>query len=314
MKRVTFGDSLIIGEIATIGLAEVSHLAAIFLKLSFTDCALLFGVLWIILLLVGIGYLTVRRKAMFVKKDTKQRLSALSGYSASMKVLFAIFALMVVLQLIFIGMGNAIYRKGDMMAETVESFLVSDSIYQINPMTGLPYGEGIPLRLKILCLPALYGSLCKWTGLPAALMIQKIIPMIVLLSSYVSFSMLAKALFPEEGRKRLWFLVLVSILLWVGAYRYGMEGFNLLCCGWQGVAIRSGVLLPWVFSLCLRRRWFGIVLCVLAEACILWTFYGCGICLAAAVGMGAIQLCCARFRKRAKHRGTVGSRDKEDGK
>ncbi len=310
MKRVTFRDRFIIGEIATIGLAEVSHLAAIFLKLSFTDCALLFGVLWGILAVAGIGYLLVRRKAIFTKREDKPRPSALKGLDASMRLLFAIFALMVVLQLIFMGMGNAIYRKGDIMAETVESFLVSDSIYQINPMTGLPYGEGMPLRLKILCLPVLYGSLCKWTGLPTALMIQKIIPMIVLLSSYVSFSMLAKALFPEDGRKRLWFLLLVSILLWVGAYRYGMEGFNLLCCGWRGVAIRSGVLLPWVFSLCLRRRWFGIVLSVLAEACIVWTFYGCGICLAAAMGMAAIT----GFAKRAKHRGAVGSRDKEDAK
>ena len=161
-------------------------------------------------------------------------------------------------------------------------------------MTGMPYAEGMPLRLKILCLPTLYGSLCRWTGLRPALVIRTLVPMAVLLSCYVSFSVLGRTLFPEDRQKRACFLLLTSLLLWVGAYGYGMDGFNLLCCGWQGVAIRSGVLLPWTLSLCLRHKWFGAFLCVLAEGSIVWTFYGCGICLAVTAGMAVAQLLCGR--------------------
>ena len=288
MRKNTFGDCLIAGGIAVIGMAEAWHLAAVFLKLAFTDCARLIAVSLSILLVLGTGFLIARRKRIFAKDGRKTSAGVLG------QLFYAAFVLMAVSQLIFIGIGNATYRSGDMMVETVESFLVSDGIYQVNPMTGMPYAEGMPLRLKILCLPTLYGSLCRWTGLRPALVIRTLVPMAVLLSCYVSFSVLGRTLFPEDRQKRACFLLLTSLLLWVGAYGYGMDGFNLLCCGWQGVAIRSGVLLPWTLSLCLRHKWFGAFLCVLAEGSIVWTFYGCGICLAVTAGMAVAELLCGR--------------------
>ena len=84
-------------------------------------------------------------------------------------------------------------------------------------------------------------------------MVQRIVPMAVLLGSYGAFSLLGRTLFPQEGRMRALFLLLVSALMWAGAYAYGMEGFDLLCSGWRGVSIRGGVLLPWTASLCLRQ-------------------------------------------------------------
>lgn len=298
MRKNTFGDCLIIGEIGVIGLAEASHLAAVFLKLSFTDCSGLFAACLGVLFALGVGVLIRRRKHIF----SRSRSETPAGALGEQRILYAVFGLIVISQLIFIGMGNAIYRQGDMMTETVESFLVSDGIYRVNPMTGMPYTEGMPLRLKILCLPTLYGSLCRWTGIRPAFLVQKIVPMVVLLSSYGAFSLLGRALFPTEGRKRVWFLLGVSVLLWAGAYGYGMEGFDLLCCGWRGTAIRGGVLLPWTLSLCLRRVWPGIILCILAEACMVWTFYGCGACLAAAAGLTLTLLFCRKLSGRAADR------------
>lgn len=306
MKKNTFGDYLIIGEIAIIGLAEISHLTGVFLKRSFADCAMLLAILLCALLITGVGFLAVWWKDIFAESAGEPRVSGTE------KLLYAMFALIVISQLIFIGMGNAIYRKGDMTVETVESFLTCDRIYQVNPMTGMPYTEGMPSRLKILCLPTLYGSLCKWTGLPPALVVQKIVPMAVLLGSYLSFSLLGRTLFAEDGRKRACFLLLVSLLLWVGSYRYGIEGFDLLCCGWRGVAVRGGVLLPWLVSLCLRRKWFGILLCAAAEGCIVWTLYGCGVCLAVAAGMTAARIICRRIPGMADRGMTACAEEKGD--
>ena len=159
----------------------------------------------------------------------------------------------------------------------------------------------------------LYGSLCRWTGLEPGLMVQRIVPMAVLLGSYGAFSLLGRTLFPQEGRMRALFLLLVSALMWAGAYAYGMEGFDLLCSGWRGVSIRGGVLLPWTASLCLRRKWLGVCLCVLAEACMVWTFYGCGACLAMAAGLAAAGLLCRKLTGRARG-GRAADGGRGDGK
>lgn len=188
-----------------------------------------------------------------------------------------------------------------MTVETVGSFLTTDAIYQVNPMTGQPYTQGIPSRLKILCLPTLYGSLCKWTGLSPGAVIWKGIPVAVLCSCYVAFGQLAHSLFPENGVsgqrvKRITFMTIVSLLLWAGTYQNGMDGFNLLCSGWRGVTIRNVVLFPWLMSLCLRRNYRLTVLCILAEACMVWTLYGCGVCMFVTAGMAVLQSFCRRFR------------------
>lgn len=210
-------------------------------------------------------------------------------------VLYGLFLAVAASQLIFICAGDTMYREKDMTVETVGSFLVSDTVYQVNPMTGMPYLEGMPLRWKILCLPTLYGSLCRLTGLRPELVVWTIVPVAVLAGSYTAFAVLGKALFPEDGKKRACFLMTVAVLLWVGAYGYGMDGFGVLCCGWRGTTIRNAVILPWLLSLCIRKKWLGALLCILAEACIAWTFYGLGACAAVVAGMALAQLCCRKM-------------------
>lgn len=210
--------------------------------------------------------------------------------------MYGIFGLLLLSQFAFIWMGDTNYRGGDMTVETVGSFLATDALYQVNPMTGLPYTQGIPSRLKILCLPALYASLSKLTGLSPIIVIWKVIPAVTLVSSYTAFALLSFSLFPKgEGdsgrKKRACFMTILSLLMWAGAYQPGMDGFQLLCGGWMGVTIRNLVFLPWLLSLCLRKKWLLAALCVPAEACIVWTLYGCGVCLPFLLGMGILQRC-----------------------
>lgn len=281
-----FGDYLILGEIVIIGLAEAAHLAGVFFGLSFSFCTMLFWGSAAAAAVLGAGFLLVRKRFLGGKagKTQKERMGArIEG------ILWILFGALLLTQLIFICMGDTVYRQGDMTVETVKSFLRSDGFYQVNPLTGMPYTDGMPSRLKILCLPTLYGCLCRLTGTDPGLLIWKIVPVIVLLSSYVSYGILGRCLFPDDRKKSCFFLIIAALLMWVGAYRYGMDGFDSLCCGWRGVVIRNGILLPWLFSLCLRRKWFCAVLCILAEACMVWTLYGCGVCLLAILGMAAAQ-------------------------
>ena len=308
VKKMEAGDYLITGELLVIGLAEAIHLAGVTLGWSVSRCAFLLGVC---VLVCGAGGLILlwlfKRRGAESQTNFPERGKAVSG---AVKILYGVLALLFLSQLIFLCMGNNVYRGGDMMVETVGSFLSADAIYQVNPMTGRAYSMGIPSRLKILCLPTLYGSLCKWTGLAPDIVIWKGIPIVTLCSCYAAFGRLAHSLFPKDGEadprgKRVVFMIVVSLLLWAGAYRNGMDGFNLLCCGWRGVTIRNVVLLPWLLSLILRRNWLPVVLCILAEACLVWTLYGCGVCLFVTAGLALLQLLCGRLWGNGKKRGKV---------
>ena len=151
------------------------------------------------------------------------------------------------------------------------------------------------MRLKILCLPSLYGFLCNVTGVSPLVLVQRVVPVAVLLCGYVAFAALGRTLFAEDKEKRACFLLVVSVLFWVGAYAYGMDGFNVLCCGWRGVTLRNAVLLPWLVSLMLRRKWLSVILCILAEACVVWTLYGMGVGLLVALGLLLADICCGKF-------------------
>ena len=301
MKRNTWTDHLILSEIVIIGLAEAVHLAGIVFGWTLQRCTMwLLGAVGIMCVLLA-GVL-VSKCLILSKKGRRQETGEdnrqMMPNDRAEWILLLIFIAGVVLQLLFIWMAEGPYVDGDMMAETVESFLETDHIYRRNPMTGQPYTTGIPSRLKILCLPTLYCCLCRIFDSDAGIMVWRIVPTVTLFSSYVSFYALACCVFPVSGRnaadgrkKRMCFLIVVSLLMWTETYFYALDGFQLLYCGWRGTAIRNGVLLPWLLALCMRRKWLSAFLCILAEACMVWTFYGMGVCLLMIVGMAVAEGC-----------------------
>ncbi len=311
----TCWDILLLGAVLLTGAAEAAHLAAVVFNWSLGRCCVLFWILAGAALIceaaLCIGFRRQKGRQTFVPLREHGRPDK---REAAAWILFAVLAAS---QMIFICMKDSGVRQGDIMAETVESFLATDRVYQVNPMTGRAYTEGIPLRLKILCLPFLYSSICKITGLSAAVAVRTLVPAVILILCYAAFAALGNALFaggawrPEgvsgqdmadkgvylaNRRGYAWFMAVAALLLWAGAGMDGMEGCRLLWSGWQGAAIRNCVLTPWLFSLCLRRKWRYVPLCILAEACITWTLYGMGMCFAAAFLMAGIQIC-ARRRK-----------------
>ena len=50
------------------------------------------------------------------------------------------------------------------------------------------------------------------------------------------------------------------------------------------MTIRAVVLLPYLIVCLMERKYFGVILCVLVEACIVWTLYGAGVCLLVTLG------------------------------
>lgn len=287
------GDYLIAGWLTVISLAEAAHLSAVFLGHSFSDCCIILLALTAAALTAASGHGIVRKCRTAAAE--KRRKPFWAGYSRVEWILCAVAGGILLSQLYSILTAKSVYRRGDMTVETVNSFLETNAVYSVNPMTGQLYTGGIPFRLEILCLPTLYGSICRITGLSAQTVVWKLVPVLTLLGCYLAYGVLARSLFPENGKKRGCFLAAAGLLLWVENYLFGMEGFGVLSCGFRGVAIRNAVLFPWLLSLLLRKKRLPVLLCIIAEACMVWTLYGAGVCVAAVMGMTAAGFAVRRY-------------------
>lgn len=301
--NIAGSEAYLTGLIVCIGLTEAAHLSAVFLGLSFTGCVkvwsvLMTGCLVLILLSWTIAYLKKHRKPTYARELEREKLKKKmnkASYTTAQQLLYLGFGLSVLIQAVLLVTGQNQYRTGDMTVETVNTFLSTDALWQVNPMTGQAYGAGIPLRLKILSLPTLYAALCRLFDLTAVELVTRFVPVVVLAATYLVYICLADFLFHGKRTGRGIFLLLVSVIFWLGDYAVVMDGFGLLHCGYRGTVIRSTVLVPYTVYLCLKDKWWAAALCVLAEACIVWTLYGMGACLLVMGIMAAVKLLMKRL-------------------
>lgn len=292
----TRGEAVLTGVCVIIGLAEAAYLAAVFLKWSLNRMALLWGGL------AAAGCAAAALIMLFDRYKSRNEIQKSfiglarkeEAVSTSLQLLMGLFALSMLLQIVIIMTGEGSSHTSDMTLEAVRSFLDSNRIYQVNPLTGRVYEEGMPLRLKILCLPGLYASVCSLTGIDAELAVERMIPVAVLAASYLAYGSLGRVLFGKDQTGRSLMLWLVSLIYWFGDYLTVMDGFQLLHCGYRGTAVRNGVLIPFALSMCLQKRWKAAALAILAEACIVWTLYGMGCCFFITISMLLLHLWMSR--------------------
>ena len=296
-----FADSLLLGMIAVLGTAEAAHIGAVAAKLSFSASVKIFSGLTAFLFFAAAILVSVRFFRAGSSRDLRQagHRKLLVKPWENFTFLSVLFGLLVLSQAVFIVAGGGVYLGGDMTVETVESFLYTDGIYQVNPLTGAPYRGGIPLRLEILCLPTLYGALSRISGLPPYLVVWTLVPVMTLLLGYSAFYCLGRCLFPADQKRRRTFLIIVSLIFWAGGYHYVMDGFGVFYSGFRGTVIRNVVLMPYLLSLCLRRRRLAVFMCIAAEVCIVWTLYGAGVCLLTSAAMAVCSLAERKLNKEA---------------
>ncbi len=298
----SIADKIIISSILVLGLAEVAHLATLFLHLSFSTCAVILAVLVLGLVVFGIVKAFLEHR-----KGQNERENVAEKTGATAKTLLQLYPFwilltggLIVFQIIWNYWMHIPYISNDITGETVQTMLAADSIYNINPLTGQAFTAGMPMRLKILVLPTLCAVFCKWTGLSVITVCYSIVPMLILLLSYLVYSRWAVYLFPKEGRKQVLFMLFAAVIYQFGCYSSVMDSFLLFFRGGQGEALRTCVLLPYALLCCLQKDWKKAVLCVLAEACVVWTFYGLGfvvLTIGVVCGIRAVKTMIDRRKK-----------------
>lgn len=294
----TVPDKVIESSLIVIGMAEAAHLTALFLKLPFGVCSTLFAALLMLGILwkTGMIFLRLKRGEHLVGQEGMSLNKLWKTYPGWI----ILPGLIIVLQMVWYYWIQEPYIKADITGEIVQTMLAADSIYEINPLTGQAFSAGMPMRLKILVLPTIFASVCKWTGIPAVTVCYSVVPGIVLLLSYTVYLGWAEYLFPQEEKKRVLFLLFTVLVYQFGAYSRPMDSFLLFFGGFQGEAFRTGIILPYALLCCLRRKWKGVLLCLLAEICVVWTFYGLGYTAVTVVVYAGVRLLCDRIDRRNK--------------
>lgn len=274
-------DILIGGSLIIIGLTEVAHLAGCLLGWSFlsvTDLLLAETVLFVLTVLL-VSLIGRKKKAKTVN-GAAQSGSGKNEVNAGMQwILTGALAFLILIQMLRILSGDRAWLEGDMTLETVNTFLAENAVYSVNPLTGTAYTAGMSFRLKILCLPTLYGTISRWSGMAPTDVVYRLIPCLTLGLGYFAYGKLGNAVFEGNPIKVRTFLLMVGILFSTGAYMPGVDGFDVFYGGFRGVTIRAIVLVPYLIACLMEKKYFGAVLCILAEACIVWTLYGAGVCL-----------------------------------
>lgn len=313
-------DILIGGSLIIIGLTEVAHLAGCLLGWSFlTVTDLLLAEVGIFLLAAIVLFILCGRRQERAAAG-KMNTTADPGHATGIaepeytRILTGVLAFLILLLILGILTGERRWLNGDMTVETVNTFLRENAVYTVNPLTGAAYSQGMSFRLKILCLPTLYGTISRFTGMAPVDVVYRLIPCVTLLLSYVAYGSLGNVLFPENSVKRRTFLLIVGILFSTGAYMPGVDGFDVFYGGFRGVTIRAAVLIPYLLACLLRKKYVGVILCILAEACMVWTLYGAGVCLLITVAWLALRGLLSLFRNRQeKHKMTTdGNRPGEE--
>ncbi|MDE7223866.1 MAG: hypothetical protein K2O34_08820 [Acetatifactor sp.] len=278
-EPIRMTDAWIAGGMCCIGVAEALHLLGTFGQIPLSRLLILWHSLMAVL---GVAALVLTVGAY---RKHRERFQILPEKGRSF-VLPAVFLLMVLIQAIYVYCMPALPVSGDIMVETLCSFQAADGIYQVNPLTGQAYTQGLALRHRILGLPTLYTLLAASFHVEGALFVWNLIPVAVLAGTYMAYYRIARILFVDDLRKKYLFLIIVSLIFWCGEGAPWLDGYAALHSAWTGTSIRNLVLLPYALSLGLqinlrkdlRHTWPGMVMCILAEACVCRTFYGPGMC------------------------------------
>jgi hypothetical protein len=280
-------DYLLTGALISVGLTEAAHLFGVFGHANVHTAMKLMGVCFAAAALAGLA-----ASALIGNKAKNHNAAAPLLYENGSREIakgdiYAAFLAVVIFIICFVitQVDNNIYLDGDMTVETVNSFISTDSFYTVNPLTGTAYTVGVPSRLKILCLPSLYTFFSKTFHISPAYVVWRIVPAFVLICCAAAYYNLSEVLFKNDSGKRNMFMVLVGLVILLGNYMYGMDGFMALESGFRGTAFRNLVLVPYTISLTFRKKWLQVLMCVIAEACVAWTLYGAGVCLFIAVGL-----------------------------
>lgn len=269
-KNSNIAEKCLIGTFALLVIFEGFVLVAQRINLSFNRMCIFYSVLLILIVAIN---------AVFLSKRIYENLVVKEPISIEPIVMIVVIILIQVAGF-FILMPDV---TADYTLETVNTTIVSDSIYKYNPGTGKVFQNGLTLRGGIVTLPIFYAYLEKvfnhvsisgndFTGNIACL-IYRAIPTWGLLLSFICYGTWANYLFKKDKRIQLKvaiFLTGLGLLNICGMFSKNCIFYNQMFRGFRGETICFSVIIPYAIY-CLMKminnknnvKWINVLLALL---------------------------------------------------
>ncbi|MCR4792632.1 MAG: hypothetical protein K5871_07770 [Lachnospiraceae bacterium] len=211
------------------------------------------------------------------ESDTGMKLS--ENKNSSTWIFFSLAVILSFICFVTIVWGVRTNSIGDETLETVVNFLDKGEMYGTDPLTGMPYREGIPNKQKILCIPGMYAVMCEAFGTPPRLLLESLMSGFWFLSGLFAFVALSGVLF--KGRKdelfvRSAFVSCAILFVYASDLSLYSQGFAVFSAMWSPNAIRIWLLVPVLLFLLMDRKYVLAFLPVMCEVFICRTTYGIG--------------------------------------
>ncbi len=272
-KKPAVWEGYIIGTLICILLGEVLHLCTVFLHWPFRRFFLSYAIA-LVAVVAASAVATIVEKRKNHNQNGKTSIRGNQKKNAYLWVL-ALCAI-ILFQCIFHIVMHVPDVQWDVTIENVTTMLHTDTVYQLNPLTGQSYEVGMPMRLKILALPSIYAACCKWFHVNPQVVVYNLVPIFVLILSYLVLFGWARYLYPEKEKQQRNFMLFAALLLQFGNYAVMTLGYGLFHMGFRGEVICAGILYPYILLMCLQKRKWSVLLCLIVEIGMVWTWYGLG--------------------------------------
>lgn len=269
-ETVTLTQCYIMGLLFLFLLGETVSCAAVKMECSFTLYCKILGIAVIVTSLLSL--LLNRRQALALFQNVKKSFGQKQRSGIRLPRHWAEIALLAALCL----MQLACYflyvpdTGSDTMTETISVTVLTDTIFQYNPVTGQILRYGMYPIYKFASLPLLYSALYYLCGVSMDVFLYYAIPLWVLLMNFAVLWEWGRIFFGEQREKRRLFFLFMALLTVMGDGESSSYAYTLLHGGWKGTAMAAAVVVPFgvfiVYSMLTEKEWLygcaGIALSV----------------------------------------------------
>lgn len=298
-KRTDFFSSFSIGALVVIFISFVSHFITVTGTSLLEDEKHLCGVIIVAVMTVSYFAFVVLTVITGKRKKEDENTERETARSASGWVFFCAALFLSIFCFMTIVSGKRINSLGDETLETVVSFLDRGDMYVADPLTGMPYREGLPGKQKILCLPGMYAVMASAFGTAPDVLVHKVMSGFWFVTGLASMIALSGTVFREGSDrllKRSVFIASAILFIYASDLSLYSQGFSVLSSMWTGTAIRIWVLMPVLLFLLFEKKYIMALLPVASEALICRTVYGVGFLACVYAGWIVLNLIMGRVK------------------
>ena len=236
-KDYTLGESFLTGILLMFAVAEILILPAIYINMSLHTVTVVFAAVMIVFAVYGLWEL---------QKDVKMHAARIRQELPKVSVWMWIAIVVILIQIVIAVIYAHMDADDSFYVGTATTSVYTDSIFQINPYSGIAY-KGLPKRYVLSPFPILLAVVSQLSGgLHPAVMAHVIYPAVFFTAAYLVYHQMGKMFFPEEKRKQGIFLLFCAVLIWFSGFSVYTAGNFQLIRIWQGKAVLASVILPFL--------------------------------------------------------------------